>query len=156
MFLFHRHSIFSEALNYILKVFFCLLHCLSFSPSSSFPFRGVSQMDDLCTPQKNDAAQKSCPQALWAWAGLVDRWATWWGRKAMHALSCPTLCNPWDYSPLGSSVCVWGFSSKNIWTGCHFLLQQIFLTQGLNSRLLCLLPCRQILYHWATGEASSK
>ena len=27
------------------------------------------------------------------------------------------------------------------------LLRGIFLTQGLNSRLLCLLHCRQILYH---------
>ena len=25
-----------------------------------------------------------------------------------------------------------GFSSKNAWVGCHFLLQGIFLTQGLN------------------------
>ena len=29
---------------------------------------------------------------------------------------------------------------------CHFLLQGIFLTQGLNLGLLCLLHCRQILY----------
>ena len=33
--------------------------------------------------------------------------------------------------------------------GCHFLLQGIFLTQGLS---LCLLHCRQFLYHWATRE----
>ena len=30
--------------------------------------------------------------------------------------------------------------------GCHALLQMIFLTQGLNSCLLCLPHCRQILY----------
>ena len=29
---------------------------------------------------------------------------------------------------------------------CHFLLQGIFPTQGLNPCLLCLLHCRQILY----------
>ena len=34
--------------------------------------------------------------------------------------------------------------------GCHALLWGIFPTQGLN---LCLLHQRQILYHWATGEA---
>ena len=34
--------------------------------------------------------------------------------------------------------------------GCHSLFHRIFLTQGSN---LCLLHCRQILYHWATGEA---
>ena len=30
--------------------------------------------------------------------------------------------------------------------GCHFLLQGIFPTHGLNPHLLCLLHCRQILY----------
>ena len=39
---------------------------------------------------------------------------------------------------------------QEYWSGCHFLLQGIFLTQGLN---LSLLLCRQILYHWATWEA---
>ena len=34
--------------------------------------------------------------------------------------------------------------------GCHFLLQEIFLSQGLN---LPLLHCRQILYSWATRKA---
>ena len=34
--------------------------------------------------------------------------------------------------------------------GCHFLLQGIFLTQGLNP---CLLLGRWILYHWATWES---
>ena len=32
-----------------------------------------------------------------------------------------------------------GFSSKTTGVGCHFLLQGIFLTQGLNPHLLCLL-----------------
>ena len=35
------------------------------------------------------------------------------------------------------------FSGKNPRVGCHFLLQAIFPTQGLN---LGLLNCRQILY----------
>ena len=39
--------------------------------------------------------------------------------------------------------------------GCHALLQGIFPTQGSNLRLLWLLHCKQILYHWATGEAPS-
>ena len=34
------------------------------------------------------------------------------------ALSCPTLCNPMDCSPPGSSV-----QGKNTGVGCHFLLQ---------------------------------
>ena len=58
------------------------------------------------------------------------------------ALSCPTLCNPTDYSPLGSSI-HGDFPGKNTGVGCHAFLQGIFLTQGLN---LCLPNCRQILY----------
>ena len=54
--------------------------------------------------------------------------------------SCPTLCDPMDCSPPGSSV--HGVSlGKNIGAGCHALLQGIFPTQGSNSSLLCLL-------HW--------
>ena len=53
---------------------------------------------------------------------------------------CPTLCNTLDYSPQGSSV--YGILQARIHCcGCHFLLQGIFLTQGSNPHLLCLL-------HW--------
>ena len=56
--------------------------------------------------------------------------------------SCPTLCDPIDYSPPGSSV--HGDSpGKNTGVGCHALLQGIFPTQGSNPGLP---PCRQILY----------
>ena len=72
----------------------------------------------------------------------------------VHAqlLSCLTLFDSMDYSPPGSSV--HGiFPGKNTEVGCHFLLQRIFPSQGSNSCLLCLLHCRQILYHYATWEA---
>ena len=39
---------------------------------------------------------------------------------------------------------LWDFSGKNTGVGCHFLLQDIFLTQGLN---LGLPHCGQMLYH---------
>ena len=45
------------------------------------------------------------------------------------------------------------FSGKNTGMGCHFLLQGIFLTQGLNSHLLHLLQGRWILYHCTPWEA---
>ena len=62
--------------------------------------------------------------------------------------SCPTLCNPIDCSPPGSSV--HGDSpGKNIGVGCPALLQGIFLIQGSNPYLLCLLYYRWILYLWA-------
>ena len=35
-------------------------------------------------------------------------------------------------------LCPWDFPGKNTRVGCHFLLQVIFLTQGLNSCLLSL------------------
>ena len=39
------------------------------------------------------------------------------------------------------SLCPWNFPGKNTGVGCHFLLQRIFLTQGLN-------PCPLCLLHW--------
>ena len=60
--------------------------------------------------------------------------------------SCPTLCDPTDCGPPGSSV--HGDSpGKNIGVCCHAFLQGVFPTQGSNPRLL---HCRWILYVWAT------
>ena len=62
----------------------------------------------------------------------------------MLSPSCPTVCDPMDCSPPGSSV--HGDSlGKNSGVGCHFLLQGIFSTQGLNSLSLSLL-------HWQAGS----
>ena len=48
---------------------------------------------------------------------------------------CPTLCDPMDCNPTGSSV--YGDSpGMNIGVGYYFLLQGIFPTQGSNPRLL--------------------
>ena len=60
--------------------------------------------------------------------------------QCVHAqsLTCLTLQDPTDWSPSGSSVhriC----PSKNNGIVCHFLLQGIFPTQGLDLCLLCLL-----------------
>ena len=49
-------------------------------------------------------------------------------------------------------LCPWDSPDKNTGVGCHSHLQQIFPTQGSSPHLLCLLYCRQILYHWAFGE----
>ena len=56
------------------------------------------------------------------------------------AQPCSTLCDPMDCTTL---FCPWDFPSKNTGVGCHFLLQRIFLTQGLN---LSLPHYRQMLY----------
>ena len=68
--------------------------------------------------------------------------------KALYAcmLSCfrlfVTLWTVAHHAPLS-----WGSPGKNIRVGCHALLQRIFLTQGMNLRLFCLLHCTWILYH---------
>ena len=62
--------------------------------------------------------------------------------------SCLTCLWPQGYSLPGFSV--YEISQTRILRGCRFLLQGIFLTQGLNPHLL---HCRWILFHWATKEA---
>ena len=91
---------------------------------------------------------------VWDWMrGGQEQW--YWKALESHHLpfiscvcicvvtqSCLTFCDPMDCSPPGSSV--HGISQARIleW-GCHFLLQGVFLTQGLN---LGLLHHRQMLY----------
>ena len=64
------------------------------------------------------------------------------------AQRCPTLCDPMDRSPPGSSV--QGIIQARIleWVAMPSF-RGIFLTQGSTPGLL---HCRQILYHWATRE----
>ena len=65
--------------------------------------------------------------------------------------SSPTLCNPMDCSPPGSSV--HGiFQARIIGVGCHFLFQGIFPTQGLN---LSLLHCRWTILPLAPAGKST-
>ena len=63
-----------------------------------------------------------------------------------YAFSHSILSNSlWPYG-LQPARILWYFSGKNTGLDCHFLLQGVFLTQGWNLHLLCLLDCRQILY----------
>ena len=50
----------------------------------------------------------------------------------------------WTMAHHSAGMC-WNFPGKNTGVGCHFLLQRIFLTQGLNWRFLHLL-------HWQAGS----
>ena len=65
--------------------------------------------------------------------------------------SCPTLCDPMDCNPPGSSA-HGVLQGKNTEVGCHFLFQGIFPTQGLNPGLL---HHRQILYHLSHQGSSA-
>ena len=57
-------------------------------------------------------------------------------------MSCRPFCDLMDCKPT-KLLCPWDFPDKNTWVGYHFLLQGIFLTQGLDPGPL---HFRQILY----------
>ena len=57
---------------------------------------------------------------------------------------CPALCDLWAVACLAPLSIE--FSRQGYCSGLLFPPPGIFLTQGLNLRLLCLLHCRQILY----------
>ena len=85
------------------------------------------------------------PSVYWPLVYLwMDQWINWHRHlpPMTVGLQCPTLGDPTDCSPPGSSV--HGISQARI-LGCHDLLQGIFLTQRLNLHLLCLL-------HWQAGS----
>ena len=69
----------------------------------------------------------------------------------VSAQSCLTLYDPLNCSLPGPSVIE--FYLKNPGMGCHFLLQAIFPTQGLNLHLLRLPHCRRILLPLSHREA---
>ena len=68
--------------------------------------------------------------------------------KVLVAQSCLTFREPHGLQ-LTRLLCPWNSSGKNIAMVSHFLLQGIFLIQGLNPGLL---HCRQILYHLGHQE----
>ena len=59
----------------------------------------------------------------------------------LFTYSCPTFLIPQTVAC--QAPLPWNPPGKNTGVDCHFLLQGIFLTQGLNPGLQC---CRQILY----------
>ena len=66
-----------------------------------------------------------------------------WGQTAVGIecmLSCSAVSDsatPWTVAHQ-ASLLPWNYPGKNTGVGCPFLLQGIFLTQGLRSHLLCL------------------
>ena len=71
-----------------------------------------------------------------------------WVLKLARKWKCYPLSSVWFFATPWTVVCQallsWDFPGKDTGVGSHYLLQGIFLTQGLN---LGLLHCRQILYH---------
>ena len=83
----------------------------------------------------------------------ISQLSTWFCCEPKTALCCcccclvaklhPTLLQPHGLWP-ARLLSPWDLPGKNTGAGCHFLLQGIFSTQGLNPHLLRLLHCRQI------------
>ena len=62
--------------------------------------------------------------------------------------SCPTLCDPIDCSPPGSSV--HGNLQARVW---KWVARPSYRGSSRPRNQTCLLHCWQILYHWGTGKA---
>ena len=61
------------------------------------------------------------------------------------ALSCVQFfCNPMNCMQPARFLCPWDFPGKNTGVDCHFLLQEIFPSQGSNPGLL----------HWQADSLS--
>ena len=65
------------------------------------------------------------PSLEWAASIHSMKMASEWVSEVTHM--CLTLCDPMDYS-LTRFLHPWDFPGKNTGVGCHFLLQEIFLT----------------------------
>ena len=89
------------------------------------------------------------------WIGILASMASIWPWSRSPVCCGTRKDGGWSRSVVSNSLrphglqstrilCPWDFPGKNIGVGCHFLLQEIFPTQGLNSGLP---HCRQTLYH---------
>ena len=58
---------------------------------------------------------------------------------------CDCLCPVTIWTVASRVLCPWDSPGKNTGVGCHFLLQGIFLTKGLN-------PCLLSLLNWQVGS----
>ena len=60
------------------------------------------------------------------WGAPSHQWV-----RVLVAQSCPTLCDPMDCNPLGSSGAPWNSPGKNTRVGCHSLLQSNLSDPGI-------------------------
>ena len=84
---------------------------------------------------------QSCVSCIAKW--VLYHWATC-NVLLSHSVMSNSL-RPFGLLPV-RFLCPWDFPGKNTGVGCHFLLQGIFLTEGSNYCLCCLLHCRWVLY----------
>ena len=110
-------------------------------PDKEVPHRGSHTIIIPCIPSKDTTGGTLCFVAKRG-ERRCRRRSPHMFRSCLVTQSCPTLCDPMDCSPLGSSVYE-DSPGKNTGVGSLFLLQGIFPTQELNQGLL---HCRWILY----------
>ena len=109
-------------------MFYTIWSSLGFQQHDHFPTFTSERMDGFTLDSQGDSQlYKKCKLFLW-----------------VQAQSCPSLCDPMDCIACQAPLSM-GFSRQEYWVGSHFLLQGIFLTQGSNPLLLCLL-------HWQGGS----
>ena len=117
----------SEACNICFLKFPC--HSTAFQAAQIVIW--VCRGHNECGTQ-NTGATQLCPP-------IHHRWSSWpAGMNLLYCLvtqSCPALLWPHGLWPT-RLLCPWDFPGKNTGVGHHFLLQGIFLTQGLNPNLL--------------------
>ena len=83
---------------------------------------------------------------------LIKYWLSTKNKLVKSLSYAPLFATPWTVA-YNAPLSV-GFSRKEYWSGFHFLLQRIFLTQGSN---LGLPHCRQMLYHLShKGRSKNK
>ena len=117
---------------------------MGFSRQDSWSGLPFPPPGDLPDPGNEPTSLLSPALAGW----FVTTSATWEALTGICAVlclvtqSCPTVCDPMDCSPPGSSV-LGDSPGLNTGVGCHALLQRIFPTQGSYPGLL---HCRLILY----------
>ena len=110
-----------------------LLESVAISFSRDLPNPGTEPSSPTLQVDSLPTEPSGKPQYFFD-GGKILRILRWKERKKGNevAQSCPTLCNPVDCSLPGFSI--HGiFQSTGM--GCHFLLQEIFLTQGSNPGL---------------------
>ena len=100
------------------------------TPENSLATWGHREKTAVLEPESELSADSESARCLDAC--ILSRFS-WYDSVWPHGLQPTRLLCPWD-SP-----------SKNTGVDCHFLLQRIFLTQGQNSGLLCLL-------HWQAAS----
>ena len=132
-----------------------IIFILKFQIQSYFQYRRIHFISIPLTLKNNYfKSNQLCIQINWKRYGLFSpNLPTQFREELVFCFTFISLCvlshtvvsncsSPFTLQPT-RLLCPWDLSGKNTGVGCHFLLQGILLTQGLNPHLL---HCRYLLY----------